>query len=94
MFKILFFLFVSIGFGYLFRKVSFFQGIEKSISYTIFVMLFVLGLFIGSNDTTMSHFEKYGYHAAILAFLGVLGSLLISYLAYRIIYRKGGDYEK
>ena len=94
MFTILFLLCVSIGLGYLLRKVSFFQHLEKTIPYTIFLMLFVLGLFIGSNDTTMSQFEKYGYHAAILAVLGVLGSLFVSYLAYRILCRRGGDYEK
>ena len=36
--------------GYIFRNISFLQKVEKSISWTIFLLLFVLGLSIGSND--------------------------------------------
>lgn len=93
MFKILFLLFTGIGLGYLFRRVSILQKVEKTISLTVFFMLFMFGLTIGSNDELVSNLAKYGYQAAILAVFGVVGSLLASYLAYRFVFKKGGNHE-
>ncbi len=94
MFKILFLLFAGIGVGYTFRRVSFLHKVETTISLTVFFMLFVFGLSIGSNDKLMDNLGKYGYQAFILALFGVVGSLLASYLAYRFVFKKGGHNEK
>lgn len=58
-------------------------------------MLFVFGVSIGANHELMDNLGRYGTHAVILALFGVAGSLLSSYLACRIMYKKnrkkGGD---
>ena len=60
--------------GYTFRRVSFLHKVETTISLTVFFMLFVFGLSIGSNDKLMDNLGKYGYQAFILALFGVVGS--------------------
>lgn len=80
--------------GYAFRRISFLHKVETTISLTVFFMLFVFGLNIGSNDELVGNLGKYGYQAFILAAFGVVGSLLASYLAYRFIFKKGGNDEK
>lgn len=94
MFKILFLLLAGIGIGYAFRRVSFLHHVEKTISLTVFFMLFVFGLTIGSNDQLVGNLSKYGYQAFILATFGVTGSLVASYLAYRFVFKKGGRNEE
>ena len=77
MFIILGLLGLGISVGYLCRHVPAFKGLEHSISYTIFAMLFIFGI-----------------QAAILAICGVLGSLVASFIAYKLFIKKGGLNEK
>ncbi len=93
MFKILFLLIIGICVGYLFRKVEILQKVEKTISLTIFFMLFVFGVSIGSNDELVGNLGKYGFQAMVLAVFGVVGSLLASFFAYRILFKKGENHE-
>ena len=49
MFTIISIMFIGIGIGYLMRNVQMLQKVEKSASLTILLLLFVLGVSIGSN---------------------------------------------
>ena len=49
MFKILGLMILGIIIGYGLRRISFLRKVEVSISYTVFLLLFVLGVTIGSN---------------------------------------------
>ena len=75
MFTIISIMFVGIGIGYVLRNLQFLQKIEKSTSLTIFLLLFVLG---------------FGWQAAILATLSILGSMLASFLVFHLFFKKGG----
>lgn len=88
MFTVLFLLFIGIGIGYVFRRVTFLHQVEKTVSYTVLLMLFVFGISIGSNDELVSNLDKFGYQAAFLAVLGTMGSLVGGYLAYRFLFKK------
>ena len=68
--------------GYLCRHVPAFKGLEHSISYTIFTMLFIFGITIGANQSLLNNIGEFGIQAAILAICGVLGSLVASF--YRL----------
>lgn len=94
MFVILCLLCVGIGMGYLFRHIHSLKRLENTISYTIFVMLFVFGVTIGANKTLVDNIGNFGLQAALLAVCGVLGSLLASYLAFKVLSGKGGNDEK
>ena len=80
--------------GYIFRNISFLQKIEKSISWTIFLLLFVLGLSIGSNPLIVEKLWSFGWQAAVFAVLTITGSLLASLMVFRLFFKKGGSDEK
>lgn len=69
----------------------FLQKVEKSISLTIFLLLFVLGLSIGSNSLIINNIGKFGWQAIVLATLSILGSLLASFLVFHLFFKKGGS---
>ena len=84
MFIILGLLGLGISVGYLCRHVPAFKGLEHSISYTIFAMLFIFGITIGANQSLLNNIGEFGIQAAILAICGVLGSLVASFIAYKL----------
>lgn len=92
MFKVLILLAGGIALGYGLRHASLVKKTEKSVSATVLLMLFVFGITIGSNSSLVNNLGKYGAHAAILAVAGVTGSIVTSYIAYRMVSkkRKGG----
>ena len=49
MFVVISIMFGGIAVGYLLRRVELLQKIGKPISYTIFLLLFLLGITVGSN---------------------------------------------
>ena len=49
MFIVISIMFLGIGVGYLFRKVSLLQHIGQPIQYTIYLLLFLLGISVGGN---------------------------------------------
>ena len=92
MFKVLILLAGGTALGYVLRHASLVKKTEKSVSATVLLMPFVFGITIGSNSSLVNNLGKYGAHAAILAVAGVTGSIVTSYIAYRMVSkkRKGG----
>ena len=50
MFTVIGIMFCGIAVGYFFRKVELLQKIGKPISYTILLLLFLLGISVGANE--------------------------------------------
>lgn len=90
MFTIISIMFTGIGIGYLLRDLRFCKS-RESISLTIFLLLFVLGLSIGSNSLIINNIGKFGWQAIVLATLSILGSLLASFLVFHLFFKKGGN---
>ncbi|SHE34951.1 Membrane protein of unknown function [Bacteroides faecichinchillae] len=90
MFSIISIMFLGIGIGYALRNWKLLQKTEKTISATIFMLLFILGVSIGSNNLIVDNLGKFGGQAVILAFSGILGSLVASRLILQIFFKKGG----
>ena len=86
MFSIISIMFLGIGIGYLLRNLKFLEKVEKSTSLTIFLLLFVLGLSIGSNSLIVNNLGKF----IVLATSSILGSMLASFLVLRLFFKKGG----
>ena len=90
MFSIISTMFFGIGIGYGLRNWAILQKTEKTISLTIFLLLFILGVSIGSNSLIVNNLGKFGWQAIILAVSGVLGSLLAARLVLQLFFKKGG----
>ena len=83
MFSIISTMFLGIGIGYVLRNWSILQ--------TIFLLLFILGVSIGSNSLIVNNLGKFGWQAVVLAVSGVLGSLIAARLVLQLFFRKGGE---
>lgn len=90
MFSIVGIMLTGVTIGYLFRNIPFLQLTEKTISYTILLLLFILGLSIGSNEHIIGNLAAFGWQAAILAVSATCGSILASWMVLKLFFRKGG----
>lgn len=79
MFTIISIMFIGIGIGYLMRNVQMLQKVEKSASLTILLLLFVLGVSIGSNRLIVDNLGRFGWQAAVLA----------SLMVFHLFFKKG-----
>ena len=59
MFSIISTMFLGIGIGYVLRNWTILQKTEKTISLTIFLLLFILGVSIGSNSLIVNNLGKF-----------------------------------
>ena len=91
MFSIISTMFLGIGISYVLRNWSILQKTEKTISLTIFLLLFILGVSIGSNSLIVNNLGKFGWQAIVLAVSGVLGSLIAARLVLQLFFRKGDE---
>ena len=69
-----------------------FVGVTKwSIQITVCVLLFVFGVSIGSDRNLIDNLYNFGWQAAVIACLGVLGSIVAARVAQRLFFKKGGE---
>ena len=87
MFSIIATMVTGITLGYLFRHLEILQNPEKTISLTIFLLLFIMGITIGSNDELIQNLGNFGWQAAIIAFAATCGSVLASWLVMRFFFK-------
>ena len=81
MFIVIAFMLAGIAFGYLFRRWKF-RYINGLILTLIWLLLFLLGLEVGTNDTVVQQFVRLGFDAFLLAFAGTLGSVVAAGLLW------------
>ena len=90
MFNILLIMLAGVVLGYLLRDARFVKLTGHSITLTIFIMLFILGLSVGSNAAIVRNLGSFGWQAALLALSGSLGSVLAAWLVFNLFFKKGG----
>lgn len=90
MFKVLFFTFFGVGLGYLLRKATWLNYLSKSITYTIWFLLFFFGLQVGSNELVVNSLDTLGLKALVIAIAGCLGSSAAAWLVWKSVF-KGED---
>jgi uncharacterized membrane protein YbjE (DUF340 family) len=69
--------------GYLIRRKSVLIKInDKLITWAIYLLLFVLGISIGTNDTIMKSLPTLGLKAFAISIGGVIGSVIFAWFLY------------
>ena len=81
---ILILLSVSAGLGYLMRKLRPVARFSGAVRYTVFAMLFVFGIIVGSDSGLMSNLGEFSLQATIIALAGIVGSISATCLLNRI----------
>ncbi len=88
MFTVIGIMFCGMVLGFFFRKQKILQKTGKSISYTIYLLLFSLGMLVGGNDEIIHNLPLLGGQALLLAFAGTLGSVLAAWVVYVFFFKK------
>lgn len=89
MINILFIMFSGIIIGIIFRKNrTVINTADKFAGWSIYLLLFLLGLSIGTNEVIINNFAQIGIYSIILTFSGITGSVFISFIAYKIYFEK------
>lgn len=89
MFTVIGIMFGGIAVGYVLRKVEFLQKVGTPISYTIYLLLFLLGISVGRNEEIVNNLSTLGVQALLLASAGTLGSVLAAWAVYHYFFKKG-----
>ena len=74
--------------GYLLRDL---KKIHPIITLLFWLLLFILGIEVGSNEEIIRGLHTIGYEAVVLTLGGTLGSVIAAWALWRALYkRKGG----
>lgn len=76
--------------GYLLRNRSF-SKISRIITLLIWLLLFILGIEVGSNEQIVKGLHTIGYEAIILTLGGTLGSVIAAWMLWRALYKRKGE---
>lgn len=78
----------GIVFGYIIRNRSSLIKInDKLIMWAIYLLLFVLGIAIGTNETIMKSLPTLGLKALAITLGGVMGSILLAWFTYVVFFK-------
>ncbi len=77
--------------GYLLRSRKEMRFIGRLISYTIFLLLFLLGISVGNNEAIVNNLPEIGGKAFLIAVSATLGSLICAWVVYRYFFKKEGE---
>lgn len=91
MFSIVMTMLAGMLIGHFLRNGKRVEKIEKSTSITIFVLLFVLGLSVGSNNVIIDNLGRFGWQAAVIAMLGMGGSIIAARIVFQLFFKKGEE---
>lgn len=91
MFTVIGIMFGGIALGYILRRVELLQKIGKPISYTILLLLFLLGISVGANKEIVNNLATLGGQALLIASAGTAGSVLAAWAVYNLFFKERGE---
>ena len=90
MFTIIGLMLTGILLGYLLRKRDL-KKIHQIITLLIWLLLFILGIEVGSNEQIIKGLHTIGLEAVILTLGGTLGSVIAAWALWRALYKRKGE---
>ena len=66
---------------------------DKLTTWSIYLLLFLLGVSIGTNKEIISNLPTLGVTALTIAGFSLAGSILLSVVTYRVFFRKKNNIE-
>lgn len=73
---------------FLHKKEKFLKIVSELTNWAIYLLLFLLGLSVGTNEKILRNFDTIGYQAIVITIFAVLGSVLVSWLTYILFFKK------
>ncbi|MGQ1888841.1 LysO family transporter [Thermophagus sp. OGC60D27] len=79
----LFFLGLLIGYLFFRNRNKFRKFLDSGVNWTIYLLLFLLGISVGRKEEILNNFSKIGLDAIVLALGAILGSILLAFVVYK-----------
>lgn len=80
---------VGVAIGWILHKKRKFLKITNELTnWAIYLLLFLLGVSVGTNDKILANFDQIGLQAILITVFAVAGSILVSWLTYHIFFKK------
>jgi uncharacterized membrane protein YbjE (DUF340 family) len=71
------------------NKKKFIDITERSAPWIVYILLFFLGIAVGTNETVVGGLMKLGIQASVISVGGVAGSICLAVPLHRILFPKG-----
>jgi len=94
MLLLIIFMLSGIILGYILRKNN--RAIlfaEKISTVFICILLLCLGISFGKNKEVLNNLTKFGLDAIIISLSGIIGSIIVSYLVYKYLFKEKENEE-
>lgn len=69
------------------HKKLFLKMVSQTTNWAIFLLLFLLGLSVGTNEKILTNFDKIGLQSIVITLFAVAGSILVSWLTYILFFK-------
>jgi len=69
------------------NKTKIVKAIDPIINIAIYVLLFLLGISVGINEIIINNLDTLGVQALLLAFGGVMGSVVMAFFTYKFFFK-------
>lgn len=79
--------------GFLLRKRNL-KKIHQIITVLIWLLLFILGVEVGSNEQIIKGLHTIGFEAVILTLGGTLGSVIAAWALWRALYKRPRSHQQ
>lgn len=61
---------------------------NELMNWAIYLLLFMLGISVGTNREVIENISKIGFEAIIIAIASIAGSVLLSALLFKVLFRQ------
>jgi uncharacterized membrane protein YbjE (DUF340 family) len=58
------------------------------LNWSIYLLLFLLGISVGTNEEVIRNLAKIGYEAIAIAIASIAGSVLLSMVLFRLLFKQ------
>jgi len=63
------------------------KRVNVLVTWSIFALLFLLGIAVGLNDELVKNLDSLGIHALVITIASILGSVILSWIVYHYFFR-------
>lgn len=70
------------------RRNSIIKLIEPLLNWSVYILLFLIGIGVGTNKIVVERLGIIGFQALVLTLGAVLGSSLFAYFCYKLFFKK------
>lgn len=86
---------IGILLGILIRKKQVLVRInDKLTTWSIYLLLLLIGISIGSNKTIVDNLHTLGIQAFLITLGGVIGSIILAWITFRLFFKNRRNHEE